>query len=524
MSNNFILEAYAHISSSLSIEQSLARAVDFLKKEIPADGAFIDIHLESLHQIRFLAMVEPGKASRLNQAIALTPDMEQSLKRPDRPKIMCINDIAQDPVTEHVAKAVKANVRSFIILRLELDKRHLGVVAFYSNRYGAFNQHHAQLLAELHDPFALVTANALNPILSAENLSLRKLNEQLQSKLTQTFQTPLEKLLQRTPSLKPIAEKIIRVAPYDTTILLTGETGCGKEVIANIIHQTSVRNNKPFIKVNCGAIPETLLDNELFGHEKGAFTDAKHMHVGYFEQADGGTLFLDEIAELPLSAQVRLLRVLQHKTITRIGGRLSITLDVRIIAATHKSLENLVKNNQFREDLWYRLNVFPIEIPPLRERHADILPLTEYLINKLQSKYNLPYLPALSKNSLEQAYSYAWPGNVRELENLLERTVLQSQGKTIHFLLPHKNTPTTHCTKEPLHFQALPQHMELNVSSIKPLDTMMRDYLVNVLQMCNGKISGENGAAQRLGLHPNTLRSRMQKLGILPKKKSSLLS
>ena len=513
MTDSFILDAYARISSSLSIEQSLERAYQHLKERIPADGAFIDIYLESLRQIRFLALVEGNKTKRFNHPIELTSEMERSLKCPDRPKIRCINSIDEDPVTLHVANEIGFRVESLIILRLELDNQHLGVVAFFNHRPFSFSNVHADLLAELHNSFALVTANALHPILKAENISLRKKNEQLQTQLTKIFDSPIEEFLQVTPGLKHVAEKITRVAPYDTTVLIQGETGCGKEVVANMIHHISDRSHQPFVKVNCGAIPEALVDSQLFGHEKGAFTDAKNVHLGYFEQANGGTLFLDEVADLPFSAQVRLLRVLQNKTITRVGGIKPIALDVRIITATHKPLETLVDEGGFRDDLWYRLNVFPIFIPPLRERVQDILPLASYILKRLQSKYKLPYLPYLSDKAAQQALVYSWKGNVRELENVLERSVLQSNTKTINLVLSGQIEHKAQAKQGllPNVFQVVPTS-----PAIEPLDKIMSDYLGSVLNACNGKISGQGGAAEKLGMHPNTLRSKLQKLNILP--------
>jgi transcriptional regulator with GAF, ATPase, and Fis domain len=229
--------------------------------------------------------------------------------------------------------------------------------------------------------------------------------------------------------LKATMEMVRQVAPLNSPVLLLGETGVGKEVVANAIHYTSSSRGGPFIKVNCGAIPENLLDSELFGHEKGAFTGAITQKRGRFERADKGSIFLDEIGELPLQAQVRLLRVLQHKEIERVGGTKSIPVDVRIIAATHKSMEEMVRSGAFREDLWFRLDVFPITIPPLRRRKEDIPALVHHFVERKSKDLKIYPPPSVSAEEVERLKAYHWPGNIRELENLIERELIYKRGK-----------------------------------------------------------------------------------------------
>lgn len=506
MTNPVLFEAYARICGSLSIEQSLHNAFDYLKTQLPVDGAFINIYLEQLGQIRFLAWANEQHAQVLEKKITIPEHLQQALGSQDRPKLLRVQKIEDDPITHYVAPQAIPGVASFLMMRMELDQQHLGVIAFYSHQQNVFTQQHEDILAQLHNPFALVTANALHPILKANNHMLQRRNEQLQSTLSKVLHAPLDQLLKTSPSLIHIAEKISQIAPYETTVLIMGETGTGKEIIANTIHHSSCYANGPFIKVNCGAIPEMLIDSELFGHEKGAFTDAKQTRLGYFEQANGGTIFLDEIAELPPAAQVRLLRVLQNKTITRVGGKQPIKLKLRIIAATHKPLEKLVGSGDFREDLWYRLNIFPIDVPPLRKRLEDLEPLAEHFLQKIQHKYNLPQKPVITDNALEQAKDYPWPGNVRELENLLERMMLQGNKEKIDHLILPEGIKLTHKTN-------------LNTSSYAAegagtLDSVTREYLTRILNECEGKIAGKGGAAEKVGLHPNTLRSRLKKLGL----------
>jgi transcriptional regulator with GAF, ATPase, and Fis domain len=290
-------------------------------------------------------------------------------------------------------------------------------------------------------------------------------------------------------------------------VVLLGETGAGKEMVANAIHHTSLRRGGPFVKVNCGAIPDGLMDSELFGHEKGAFTGAIAQTRGRFERAEGGTLFFDEIGELPLQAQVRLLRVLQYKEIERVGGTKMIPVDVRIIAATHRYMEELVQTGMIREDLWFRLNVFPILIPPLRHRKEDIPALVYHFIKKKSKDFKIYPVPSVSAEEIERLKAYHWPGNVRELENLVERELIHKRGKGKggpltfrHFIMAAKPVGSD-----------LPHEMATNSMT---LDEAMTQHIRRALQRTNGKISGVRGAAQLLGINANTLRSRMKKLGI----------
>src|SRR6185369_7007615 len=305
--------------------------------------------------------------------------------------------------------------------------------------------------------------------------------------------------------LRNVMEMVRQVAPLNNTVLLMGETGTGKEVIANSIHFASPRKDGPFIKVNCGAIPESLIDSELFGHEKGAFTGAVTEKRGRFERANGGTLFLDEIGEFPTQAQVRLLRVLQQCEIERVGGDKTISVDVRVIAATHRNLESMISENRFREDLWFRLNVFPIIIPPLRQRKDDVPALTRHFVAVKCRELGIAVPPAIAPGALDRLMNYGWPGNVRELENLVERELIRHRGGQLRFesLLPGEKGDETQPVTE------VKGGGQLN------LDEVMSLHIGKVLKMTKGKIHGLGGAAELLGINPNTLRARMSKLGIM---------
>jgi transcriptional regulator with GAF, ATPase, and Fis domain len=303
--------------------------------------------------------------------------------------------------------------------------------------------------------------------------------------------------------LREVMHQVRQVAPTDSPVVLTGETGVGKDVIANAIQLGSPRRNGPFIPVNCGAIPDTLMDSELFGHEKGAFTGALARKRGRFERAHGGTILLDEIAEMPLDAQVRLLRVLQHREIERVGGTERIPVDIRIIAATNKDLPGRVRDGRFREDLWFRLNVFPIAIPPLRDRVADIPALVHHFIERKAGELKLGDTPQIAPGAIQRLSTYRWPGNVRELENIIERAMILHRGKPLRFdglgsagaALPDEERPL------------------LEGDDLR-LDGLVASHIRRVLDLADGKIHGPGGAGELLGVNPNTLRSKMRRLGI----------
>ncbi|HKZ16212.1 MAG TPA: sigma 54-interacting transcriptional regulator [Geobacteraceae bacterium] len=292
--------------------------------------------------------------------------------------------------------------------------------------------------------------------------------------------------------------RIEQVAPQDATVLLLGETGTGKGVIARAIHSWSSRKDRPMITVNCTALPANLIESELFGREKGAFTGADARQIGRFELADGGTIFLDEIGEMPLELQSKLLRVIQDGEFERLGNPRTIKIDVRIIAASNRNLEEEIRNGRFREDLFYRLNVFPITIPPLRQRKEDIPLLVNYFVAKFNKKMGKK-IETVSKETLNTLQEYHWPGNVRELESVIERAVITSPGTALQVLD---------------RFDTFRKTGELVAQDVKDLAELEHDHILQVLQKTGWRIEGKNGAAVLLGLNPSTLRARMRKYGI----------
>ncbi|MFC1881702.1 sigma-54 interaction domain-containing protein [Thermodesulfobacteriota bacterium] len=304
-----------------------------------------------------------------------------------------------------------------------------------------------------------------------------------------------ENIIGQSNALNYIFYKVEQIAPTDTTVLILGETGTGKELVARALHHLSRRKDRALVKVNCATLPANLIESELFGHEKGAFTGAHARQLGRFEVADGATLFLDEIGELPLELQPKLLRVIQDGEFERLGSSGTIKVDVRVIAATNRHLEEEVRRGRFREDLWYRLNIFPITAPPLRERMEDIALLVDFFVYKISKRLgkSIESIPVSVMNTLQE---YHWPGNIRELENVLERAVINSSGPKLH-LVDELKKPTKDLT-----------------TAKKTLNEVERDYIVRVLEQTNWKVSGQNGASEILGLDRSTLRARMRKLEI----------
>lgn len=313
--------------------------------------------------------------------------------------------------------------------------------------------------------------------------------------------------------MRDVLQQVNIVALSDSTVLILGETGTGKEIIARAIHQMSLRKDKPLVKINCAAIPSTLLESELFGHDKGAFTGAINAHRGRFEMADGGTLFLDEIGDMPIELQPKLLRVLQEREIERIGGTRTIPVNVRVIAATNRDLKQMVIDREFRNDLFYRLNVFPLVLPPLRDRPDDIPLLVRYFTQKLARRLNRQ-IDTIPADAMRQLMRYEWPGNVRELENILERAVLLSRDNTLSLHLNAQPSsmvqPVAH---DPFPFP-LPRVAEMMHTEPPENDEEERQRIIQVLRETNGIVAGPRGAASKLGMKRTTLLSRMQRLGI----------
>jgi PAS domain S-box-containing protein len=337
-----------------------------------------------------------------------------------------------------------------------------------------------------------------------ERNRLRQQNLYLREEIKSEYN--FEEIIGGSTALRNVLAKVGQAAPTDSTVLVLGETGTGKELVARAVHNLSRRKDRPLIKLNCSALPTGLVESELFGHEKGAFTGATERRTGRFELAEGGTIFLDEVGELPPEAQAKLLRVLQEREFERVGGSKTIRVDVRVIAATNRDLTHAVASGKFREDLYYRLNVFPVALPPLRDRTEDIPLLVHYFVARYAAKVGRA-INSVPKDAMQRLMDYRWPGNVRELENVVERAVILSPGPELTVapeLLPV------------LPAAAAPAPIRMDVPSGEPaaLEDVDRQHILAVLKRTGWRIDGPQGAAKLLNMNPSTLRSRMQKLGI----------
>jgi len=390
---------------------------------------------------------------------------------------------------------LEEGVKSGCCVPLKSHNRLLGTLNIASLRPGAFSQEDVDLLSQVANQIAIAVENAL-AYRQIEELKDKLNKEKLYLEDEIRTEYNFEEIIGESAALKRILKQVETVAPTDSTVLIQGETGTGKELIARAIHNLSKRRERTFVKMNCAAIPTGLLESELFGHERGAFTGAIAQKVGRFELAHGGTLFLDEVGDVPLELQSKLLRVLQEQEFERLGSNRTIRVDVRLVAATNQDLAQMVTDKLFRSDLYYRLNVFPITAPPLRERPEDIPLLVRYFAQKYARLMNkqIETIPAGAMTALAK---YHWPGNIRELENLIERSVILSQGPDLHAPLGELKVPAT------------PAH-----NGAATLEAAEREHIQRVLRETNWVIGGPSGAATRLGMKRTTLQSKIRKLGI----------
>ncbi|MBX3303076.1 MAG: sigma 54-interacting transcriptional regulator [Nitrospira sp.] len=386
-------------------------------------------------------------------------------------------------------------ILSCMLCPLHVRGTQYGFLAIGSRRRNAFAERDLAFAEQIgfHLSQAIANLTAYEEIRSLKE-QLEQENVYLRDEIKAAID--LKTLVGESPALQKTLKAIEQVAPTDSTVLIMGETGTGKELVAQAIHQLSVRKDKPLITINCAALPPTLIESELFGHEKGAFTNAIARKVGRFELADGGTIFLDEVGELPLDLQAKFLRVLESQELQRVGGTQTITLNARVLAATNMDLQHAVKQGAFRPDLFYRLNVFPLRIPPLRERRDDIPMLTRHFIKKYGERHRKPVI-RISGSTLKALATYDWPGNVRELEHVIERAVIISQGPVLFID----------------DLEQYPSHTN-NGTAPQTLAEVERLHIIEVLTQTNGTLSGKHGAAARLGMKRTTLQHRMKKLGI----------
>ena len=482
--------------------------------ELPVDNGKLRAHVLSSRNAK-TAPVQIEELPSAGTACRWTEETRQWLIASSREELR-----ERFPVTFDVMK--REGMQSVCAIPLLSDQRCLGVLFFMAVREAAFQE----LRRDLLDQVGSAVAVALDHCLTYEEVRdlrdrLVRENVYLQEEIRREH--PFEELVGSSPTLLAALRKVDQVAPANTSVLILGETGTGKELIARALHSRSPRRDRPLVKVNCSAISAGLVESELFGHVKGAFTGALERRVGRFELADGGTIFLDEIGELPLETQVKLLRVLQEQEFEPVGSSRTLRVDVRVIAATNRDLQEAVRTGRFRPDLFYRLNVFPIEIPPLRERRADIPQLVMFFLSRFSRNLG-KQISAVAPETMQHLRAYEWPGNVRELQNVIERAVVLCEGPVLEIdpdLVPLSAAPSR--ASEPMtpsgSAEARPANERAGVRAaapdgIAPLEEMERRHIVAALEATAGVIHGPKGAARLLKLHPNTLRSRMEKLGI----------
>jgi transcriptional regulator with GAF, ATPase, and Fis domain len=524
--DEFLKEATLRICSTLELDEALQRTRDYISQFIPIDGLFVNIYEKEKKAIRTIVCSTVADGTRKD---IITPLNEEA--------ICYVEDVAVSQIariehkkhpTDSIMGVLEAPIlgyidREILALHLSVESQHIGVTLASALPGSKFNEEDIRLFETLHEPFTMALINALTHE-KTNHLNQRLLDDN-RDFIRQLSACKEGRIVGSSGGLKNLMEIVEQVAPMNNSVLLLGETGVGKEIIANAIHCMSPRKDGPLIKVNCGAIPEELIDSELFGHEKGAFTGASQLKRGRFERADGGTIFLDEIGELPPAAQVRLLRVLQTHEIERVGGTTTIPVNIRVIAATHRNLERMVIENKFREDLWFRINVFPLVIPPLRQRTEDIPDLVRYFIEKISREMGLRNPPEIADGALEQLKRYPWPGNVREVENAVERALIQSRGRTLKidplYFASRLEAPEARLNAEKgCIFPCLGERtcdvgiIKNDDGKIARLDEAIYKHIKEVLSMTKGKVNGAGGAAELLGVHPSTLRNKMNKLGI----------
>ena len=516
-------EFYTYLERSFPLEAIVVHHF------LPNASMLLNLYFLNHQEMEFLGSVVPFsreqalflRAFSMTGGVNYVPDSTQS-------RTAC-------SVVSLLGNWIDSRPRAHMVCCLKTAHGSEGLLRLIGRSVDCFTMEHRRRLSMLSLPLGFALYKLLS-LPETQHFLQEKGYEEARS--TEEHKEPFPKLIGANGGLKDLMETVRKLSITDAPVLILGETGTGKELVANAIQSGSSRRNKPFIKVNCGAIPETLMDSTLFGHEKGAFTGAHCTTPGKFEQANGGTLFLDEVGELTLQAQVRLLRTLQNHVVERVGSTDSIPINVRIIAATNRDLPSMLARGTFREDLYYRLNVFTLHVPPLRDRLQDLLPLARHFIDNATKRMGLPPILGIHPKSMEKLLHYPWPGNVRELENLIERALIMNYGETLRLdeYLPKMTEEIRPFAYDEIFRQRVtevvmaclakhewpverlagqaPHEEKGEDEPLQPLNDVIKDHIVRALKYTNGKIHGPGGAGELLGVHPDTLRKRMQKLGI----------
>ena len=491
-----LLEINNYIVSKLDINDLFQSASASIRSYFQNDFTGFWVIDKQSNKLECVLLDFPGsKGFRADVAVHEIRDSEHAGLRAHKPELLSAAEIEKLPAP--IAENMKAeSITAIALAPLATATGPLGVITMGSRRPNGFGQEDLDLLSQISTQIALAVENAVAyGRVTAARDRLEEERLYLESEIRSEYN--FDEIVGKSAALRAVLDQISIVAPTASTVLLHGETGTGKELIARSIHNNSPRRDRTFVKVNCAAIPSGLLESELFGHERGAFTGALMQKKGRFELADHGTLFLDEIGDISLELQPKLLRALQEHEFERLGSAKTIHVDVRIIAATHRDIAAMIRNGQFREDLFYRLNVFPIEIPPLRDRSGDIPLLVHYFVSRLGRRMQ-KQIKTIPKHAMEALASAAWPGNIRELENFIERAVILTQGSELNVPLAElKSTMRAPRT-----------------GSVSTFHDAERQAIIDALKAASGKIAGAGGAAERLGLKRTTLQNKMRRLNI----------
>jgi formate hydrogenlyase transcriptional activator len=507
-----LLEINNAIVTHLTRETLLGSVSQILRRVVPFDGAAITLYNPEKDTLRFFAM--EGVISSEHFPAGMEFDRENTVSAWvfDHQRAVVRRDLEKEPQYPNDRRLLAAGIYSDCIAPLIVRGKPIGTLNIGSRTRNRYSEADRELVQEIANQVALAVANMVSYEEIADlQARLEKENVYLQEEIRTEHN--FEEITGNSPALLAVLRKVEQVAGTDSTVLITGETGTGKELIARAIHDRSDRRRRALVKINCSAISAGLVESELFGHVKGAFTGALERHIGRFELADGGTIFLDEIGELPLATQVKLLRVLQEREFEPVGSNKPVRVDVRMIAATNRDLQESIRTGDFRSDLFYRLNVFPVDVPPLRERCSDIPQLAMFFLSRFSKKLRKD-IRAISQESMERLTHYSWPGNVRELQNVIERAVILSQSSLLELesdLIPSR-TPASPAGIRQSSSEA--GHPGDTLPASSTLEEVDRAHIVAVLNQTGGIVDGPRGAAKILGLHPNTLRHRMRKLGL----------
>jgi formate hydrogenlyase transcriptional activator len=492
-----LLEVNNAIISKLDLRALLNAISASLRRVIHHEYTSLALFEEDKNKMRVMALDFPQGKGLIHEEmlVPLEGSIAGSAFRNRRPVVLDHSAMGGfDSPTSRLMR--DEGVRSVVSMPLITHDRALGTLSLASLRDGAFEQGDVDLLVQVAGQVAIAVENAL-AFQEIGELKNKLAQEKLYLEDEIRSEMNFEEIVGESPLLRAVLKQVETVAPTDSAVLIQGETGTGKELIARAIHNLSPRRDHTFVKVNCAAIPAGLIESELFGHERGAFTGAIAQRTGRFELAHRGTIFLDEVADIPLELQPKLLRVLQEQEFERLGSARSIRVDVRLVTATNRNLEEMVAARTFRSDLYYRLRVFPLTMPALRERQDDIPTLVRYFVQKYARRMNRA-IETIPSETLDLLVHYSWPGNIRELENLIERAVIVSPGPVLRVPLGDLKLPSEPAPGE-----------------ILTLDAAEREHILKALEASNWVLAGPKGAAVRLGVKRTTLQSRMQRLGVV---------